>query len=288
RNAAVLSSLEQQARRWADEHEFGEALFSPDGAAEYDAIMAGIGQDQPRLVGPDLIYGRLFDEIGFGAVRTSDDEIFKSLAVTRLYRPGSKLKTLRYMAYFMNKYYDEDKIYRYLDELCWRPGAGRKAGAYDVKRDVEQVTYNQAKRMLGGTVAVVFCDTTTMYFESREDDVRIPGWYKDGKNANPQVVLGLLVGPGGNPIGYEIHPGNTYEGHTMIPIIEKLRERFGFPKPIVVADAGLLNKENIRDLEESGYEYILGARIRSQDKPFKEMIASLNLSNGQICTILTL
>ena len=126
RNASVLSSLEQQARRWADEHEFGEALFSPDGAAEYDAIMAGIGQDQLRLVGPNLIYGRLFDKIGFGAVRTSDDEIFKSLVVTRLYRPGSKLKTLRYMAYFMNKYYDEDKIYRYLDELYWRPGAGRK------------------------------------------------------------------------------------------------------------------------------------------------------------------
>ena len=52
-------------------------------------------------------------------VRTSDDEIFKSLVVTRLYHPGSKLKTLSYMAYFMNKYYDEDKIYRYLDELCW-------------------------------------------------------------------------------------------------------------------------------------------------------------------------
>ena len=89
-----------------------------------------------------------------------------------------------------------------------------------------------------------------MYFESREDDVRIPGWSKDGKNANPQVVLGLLVGSGGNPIGYEIHPGNTYEGHTMLPIIKKLQERFNFPKPIVVADAGLLSNENIRDLEE--------------------------------------
>lgn len=71
---------------------------------------------------------RLFDRIGFGAVRTSDDEIFKSLVVMRLYRPGSKLRTLRYMAYFMNMYYGEDRIYRYLDELCHRPGAGRKAG----------------------------------------------------------------------------------------------------------------------------------------------------------------
>ena len=281
RDEAVLSKLEREARQWADEHEFGEALFAPAGAAEYDAIMAGIGQDQLRLVGPDLVYGRLFDKIGFGAVRTSDNDIFKSLVVTRLYRPGSKLKTLRYMAYFMNKFYDEDKIYRYLDELCWRPDARRKAQTYDVKHDVEQVTYEQTKRVLGGTVAVVFYDTTTMYFESREDDVRIPGWSKDGKNANPQVVLGLLVGPGGNPIGYEIHPGNTYEGHTMIPIIEKLQQRFGFPKPIVVADAGLLSKENIRDLEEGGYEYILGARIRSQGEQFKEQVAGLGLSNGQ-------
>ena len=52
-------------------------------------------------------------------------------------------------------------------------------------------------RISSASVAVVFYDTTTMYFESREDDVRIPGWSKDGKNANPQVVLGLLVGPGG-------------------------------------------------------------------------------------------
>lgn len=285
RDEAILASLEEKAKQWANEHEFGEGLFAPEGAAEYDAMMAGIGQDQLRLVGPDLIYGRLFDKIGFNTVRTSDNDIFKSLVVTRLYRPGSKLKTLRYMAYFMNKYYNEDKIYRYLDELCWRPEAKRKSKAYDVKLDVEQVTYEQTKRVLGGTVAMVFYDTTTMYFESHEDDVRIPGWSKDGKNANPQVVLGLLVGPGGNPIGYEIHPGNTYEGHTMIPIIEKLQKRFGFPKPIVVADAGLLSKENIRDMEDGGYEYILGARIRSQSEEFKEQIASLNLSNGQSASI---
>lgn len=285
RNEAVLESLERAARQWADEREFGGSLFSPDGAAEYDAMMAGIGQDQLRLVGPDLIYGRLFDRMGFGSVRTSDDDIFKSLVVTRLYRPGSKLRTLRYMAYFMNRYYDEDRIYRYLDELCWRPEAKRKAGAHDVKHEVERVTYNHTRKVLGGDMAVVFYDTTTMYFESREDDVRVPGWSKDGKSANPQVVLGLLVGSGGNPIGYEIHPGNTYEGHTMLPIIERLQRRFRFHKPIVVADAGLLSRENIRDLEEGGYEYILGARIRSQSEPFKEKIVSLNLSNGERASI---
>lgn len=78
------------------------------------------------------------------------------------------------------------------------------------------------------------------------------------------------MGPGGNPIGYEIHPGNTYEGHTMIPIIEKLQQRFGFPKPIVVADAGLLSKENIRDLEDRGLKR-LEKRFRT-DKLTKDKL----------------
>lgn len=282
-----IAALELRARQWAEEQEFGLDLFQPEGASEYDAIFEGIGQEQLRLVGPDLIYGRLFDKIGFRKVVTSDNDLFKSLVVTRLYHPGSKLKTLRYMAYFMNKFYDENKVYRFLDELCWRPEAKRKAGSHDVKHEVERVTYEQTRRVLGGAVSVVFYDTTTMYFESREDDVRVPGWSKDGKSANPQVVLGLLVGPGGNPIGYEMHPGNTYEGHTMVPIIEKLRNRFGFEKPIVIADAGLLSKENIKDLERGGYEYILGARIRSQSDDFKARVASLGLTNGQ-CTSIAL
>ena len=87
RDESVLKSLERAARQWADEREFGGSLFSPEGAAEYDAVMSSIGQDQLRLVGPDLIYGRLFDKIGFASVKTSDNDIFKSLVVTRLYRP---------------------------------------------------------------------------------------------------------------------------------------------------------------------------------------------------------
>jgi hypothetical protein len=169
RDETELASLERKARQWANEQEYGEEIFASDDAAEYDAIFSSIGQDQLRLVGPDLIYGRLFDRIGFGAVKTSDNDLFKSLVVTRLYRPGSKLKTLRYLAYFMNCYYDEDKIYRFLDELCWRPERKEKekGQCLDVKHDVEQVTYNQTKKVLGGNIAVVFYDTTTMYFECK-------------------------------------------------------------------------------------------------------------------------
>lgn len=72
----ILASLEQKAKQWANEHEFEEGLFAPEGVAEDDAMMADIGQDQLRLVGPDLIYGRLFDKIGFNIVRITDNDIF--------------------------------------------------------------------------------------------------------------------------------------------------------------------------------------------------------------------
>ncbi len=106
---------------------------------------------------------------------------------------------------------------------------------------------------------------TTLYFESSdEDDLRKTGFSKDGKHQNPQIFLGLLVGLGGYAIGYEIFEGNIYEGHTLIPVLEKISKKFNLTKPIVVADAGLLSTENIKQLKENGYQYILGARIKTR------------------------
>ena len=258
-----LHRLWLEARQWADEHSKGLELFENEGeervrcASDYDAIFRDLHREQICLVGPDLIYGTLFERIGFGNVHTSNNELFKSLVVARPYRPKSKLRTAEYLMRFMHRTYSESRIYRYLDELCWRKEKSCCNDKADVKSQIETITYNHTRKTAGGEVTVVFYDTASIYFESREDDTRRAGWSKDGKSSNPQVVLGLLVGVGGNPIGYEMHPGNTYEGHTMIPIIRKMQERFHIGQPIVIADAGLLNNANIKDLEAENYKYIL-------------------------------
>ena len=96
--------------------------------------------------------------------------------------------------------------------------------------------------MAGGNLSVCFYDMTSLYFEAAEvDDLRRFGFSKDGKISCPLIFLGLLVASGGFPIAYEIFEGNFSEGLTMIPLIRKLASRFGFDKPIVVADAGLLS-----------------------------------------------
>ena len=119
----------------------------------------------------------------------------------------------------------------------------------------------------------MFYDMTTLYFESSdEDDLRRTGFSKDGKHQCPQIYLGLLVATVGNPIGYEIFEGNIFEGHTFIPVLQKMAERFSLGKPVVIADAGLLSGDNIMALEVSGYKYILGARPKNVEDKIKNTV----------------
>ena len=101
-----------------------------------------------------------------------------------------------------------------------------------------------------------------MYFVAeRADNFRIPGFSKDGKTQNPQIVLGLLVGANGTPFACEIFKGNQFEGRTMIPALDAFATRFRLSKPVVVAEAGLMSKE----IERLRYQYILGARIKNME-----------------------
>lgn len=123
---------------------------------------------------------------------------------------------------------------------------------------------------------------TTLYFEaSEEDDYRIPGFNKDGKHQQPQIMIGLLVSSYGYPIGYQIFEGNTSETKTLVPILEAFQNKFNIDKPIVVADATLLSQKNIEALSEKGYEYILGGRLRNETEEIKKKIIELNVEEGK-------
>ena len=123
---------------------------------------------------------------------------------------------------------------------------------------------------------------TTIYFESsEEDDMRVRGYSKDGKHHLPQIFLGLLVGINEYPIGYELFEGNTFEGHTLIPVLEHFQKKFELSKPVVIADAGLLSKENIAGMKEKEYQFILGAKPKSETEELKEMITDLDLKDEQ-------
>lgn len=94
----------------------------------------------------------------------------------------------------------------------------------------------------------------------------------------PQIVLGKI---NGYPLGYEIFEGNKAETKTLIPVIEKFRQKFRIEKPIVVAAAALLSQKNIDHLIEAGYEFILGGRIKNENQQIKKKILTLKISENQ-------
>jgi len=225
-----------------------------------------------RTVGPELIFGKIYDSIGFGAIK---EDLFRHLVIARLAFPLSKLKTIEYLYRYQGIVLDVDAIYRFLDKLNSK-----------LKEQAEQIAFTHTQKVLGGNIRIVFYDMTTLYFEaSDEDDLRKTGFSKDGKHQNPQIYLGLLVGLGGYAIGYDIFEGSIYEGHTLIPFLEKITSRFKLEKPIIVADAGLLSNDNIKALEQKNYEYIIGARLKNEKEKIKQQILQKQLSDGQVMKI---
>jgi transposase len=159
-------------------------------------------------------------------------------------------------------------------------------GMLTQKEAVQQISYQHTKQILGDEIRMVFYDVTTLYFEiEKEDTLRKTGFSKDGKHQNPQIVLGLLVSANAYPLAYDIFEGNKYEGDTMLPIIDSFRQKYSFETLTIVADSGLISERNIQDLEERGYKYILGARIKNQPRSIEEQIHALDLRDGE-CQII--
>lgn len=294
RNERELLELERKA------YEYIDSLRGPLLPMDYhdpledgiEKFLSGISNSHIQVIGPELIYGRLYDKIGYGELA---NDMFRHLVICRLFNPGSKLRTVEYLRRYLNVDYDVEAIYKFLDNLCYRKekdckkdGCGKsiRPEGDDIKTKVERISFAYTKRICGDSISVVFYDMTTLYFEAaQEDDLRKTGFSKDGKHACPQIFLGLLVAPGGNPIGYEIYEGNIHEGKTLIPVVEALANKHGFDHPIVVADAGLLSKSNIEELQKSGYEYIIGARVKNETEEIRQSIIGMNLQYGDIKVI---
>ena len=127
--------------------------------------------------------------------------------------------------------------------------------------------FTTQQSLFSSQLDVVFYDVTTLYFASEkevESSIRQKGYSKDGKFHKTQVVLVLLVDKLRNPISYHIYKGNTYEGKTMIEALESLRKDYNIDKVIVVADSGMMNKDNLEFIEkQSSMDYIIGDRLRN-------------------------
>jgi transposase len=261
-----VEQLVSLANQWIHDHIGQEALDFTNHEQVTRTVLDRISGI--TISGVELLLGRIFDEIGFGQI---DSDLFRPLVLSRIESPSSKLRTTDYLFKYYSLSIDVEAVYRYMDKL------------YNTQKEkVQQISYDHTLGILEGGISMVFYDVTTLYFEiEKEDTLRKTGFSKDGKHQHPQIVLGLLVSVGGYPLAYDIFEGNKYEGDTMLPIIDAFRERYKFESLTIVADSGLISNKNTADLEEKGYKYILGARIKNQPAKITEQICALNLKNGE-------
>ncbi len=261
-----LSNLISQAQKFIDSYAGQQILDFTTNNNLIKSVFNSISSHTE--IGTELLLGKIFDEIGFNII---EDKLFRKLVFARLCYPVSKLKTSDYLNQYKNIDIPVQQIYRYLDKLH-----------KNHKELVQQISYQHTLKILNGVISVVFYDVTTLYFQiDNEDEIRKRGFSKEGKHQNPQIVLGLLVSLDGYPLAFDIFEGNKFEGYTMLPIIDVFKRKYKLDKLIIVADSGLLSAQNITELQQKGYEFILGARIKNEKQVIKDKILSLNLINGQ-------
>ena len=179
-----------------------------------------------------------------------DNQLFLDLVIMRIFEPCSKLQSLVLLKRYFGIEYTERTLYRTLQKFAL------------LKEKVEKISIAVATEKLEEDLAFVLYDVTTLYFESfTADEFRKPGFSKDNKSNQPQIVIGLLVTTTGFPLGYEVFAGNIFEGHTMIPVIKAFKIDHQVERLTVVADAAMLSQTIIAELIKEGLSYIVGGRV---------------------------
>ena len=261
-----LAALKQAAVVWIEKTARQPALFKTHSPSNLVAL------DKCRYLGfrYGLIYETLSKLFTIFKFHLLDKRLLTDLVMARIIEPQSKLGSLEFLEKFMGIHYGQRELYRQLPKFA------------DLQEQVEAKILAVAKKEFDFNFSLVFYDVTTLYFESFEaDDLRKPGFSKDNKSQQPQIVIGLLVNADGFPVAYQVFEGNKFEGHTLIPVISEFKRRHNVKTLTVVADAAMISFNNVTALKNNGLNYIVGARTGSlSPKLITEVSGALNQQDG--------
>ena len=186
------------------------------------------------------------DKIWFGNLPV----LLNDLVAIRIFEPASKLRSLELMEQFFGIEHSRKTYYKIAPNCI------------ELKKTVEEKVIAFAKENYAFQFDIVFYDVTTLYFETfEEDELRKNGFSKDNKSQQPQVLIALMVSKEGFPIAYEVFSGNTFEGHTIIPVVKQFIKANNVKEFTVVADAAMISTENVEQLIQNNINYIVGARL---------------------------
>lgn len=221
--------------------------------------------EENRIVeGIHAVFGSVLDKFGLQRVlRPRQYELLRHVIMARVAWPSSKLRASRNLAKHFNVQLSVDSIYRLMDSL------------ENAEELIQKVIFNAFRPLIGESVEVLFFDVTTLYFEStNEDELRRFGFSKDQKTHLTQVVLALATTQDGLPVGYKLFPGNTAETSTLLQAIEEWQGSLHIEKVTIVADRAMMSEKNINLLEDSGFKYVIAAKLKRLPEELRKAILS--------------
>ena len=242
---------------------------------DFNVNLLDIKEERRVTKGIHSVYGELYDELGFNGIITNparnkrSQEALKEIVLARVANPDSKRASVSNLEANFAVHLDLNLVYRMMDKI----------GDKEILK-LNRLVYSKTKSLFKEKIDVIYFDATTLYFESfTEDEFKKNGYSKDGKFNQPQVVLALMVTKEGLPVGYKAFSGDTFDGHTLIPVLKEIKEHYDLDKVVYVADAGMFNRENLKEFETLDKEkmtYVVGARIKNMPKSIQEQILDLN------------
>ena len=242
-------------------------------------------------IGPSLIFERLWKETGIQEAlykylgdRKYGFDVERVLFTTVLHRlmvSGSDRSCLRWKQDYKISNSENISLHHYYRGMAFL-GQEIESSTKEAKLTTERLKdkieeelfYYQ--RDLFSTVEMIFFDTTSIYFEGDGgESIGQRGFSKDNRPDLKQMIVGVMLDNNGRPLCCEMWPGNTADIKTLIPIVEKARERFGINRFCIVADRGMISRETLEYLEkpENNMLYILGVRMRKVSEVKKEVLS---------------
>jgi hypothetical protein len=230
-----------------------------------------------RTGGP-LLFGRLWERLGIaealGQLLTDrgfefavERAVFASV-LHRLFVSGSDRSCEKWVADYRIAGIEELQLHHFYRAMAWLgeeiAPAGADALAPRCIKDLIEERLFERRRDLFSDLSLVFMDTTSLsFYGAGGESLGAYGHSKDHRADLKQMILAVVIDGEGRPICTEMLPGNTADAIVLLPVIDRLRERFHIGRVCVVADRGMISAATITALEERKLEYILGARERS-------------------------
>lgn len=206
------------------------------------------------------LVSKLIITIGFDKIKNI---LLLDLVMLRMMEPASKLRSIELLEEYFGIKHRRQSYYQAAPQWL------------SLKSKAETIALEFAQKNYGFQFDLLFYDVTTLYFEAfEEDELRKNGFSKDGKSQQPQVLVALMVTKEGFPIAYEVFAGNTFEGHTIIPVVKEFVRKNKVNQFTIVADAAMISNENILALQENSINYIVGARLGNISNELVETIDS--------------